>query len=487
MGKKKSIFLKGVRGSAIIMALVTMLVLVTLGLAVITLSMGNLKVNQVDAVNNDAYYAALAGVNSAIEQLKFETSKYYKSMLDADSGVYPGLYNNFFLSIKNYAQSDFAEPRISGITTSTTFSNGTFDSSQNTGVFLISCTATAADGSKYKVNGSVQVKRIDISASPGVWFTNDSAVKAGGELRLSGSNYLTVWQEDIIVAELQYVNSWQIGFKNGGQLIIDPSIGSTIHDTLKYKSFATPVMTDIDRYVTVNNTTLTSTMIPAAPVGITTDPGINITFSSCNVPNGIIYGKGDVTVTNGKYDANIYCDGNFVANSCTINGNVYCRGNVTINGASMVGEIKCDGFFTLTSGSLKGTVYSGNGMSVIGASSTGSLFSPKTITISNAGVTNGVVYSSTKIKFGNCSISSIMFSGGDVEITGGATVNGAIIAKNDIYYDASSLTVKYSSAYINSIMANPTNTFFFSPSTGEPAIKQPVILDQNVSAVGRLN
>ena len=120
IGRRLSIL--NIRGTAIIMALITMTVLLLLGLAVATLSMGTLKANTADATTNDSYYAAEAGVNNAIDQLKLEVARYYKGMMDAQGTVYNGLYNNFASGIAVNAQTNFSEPAFSGGSTSTTFS-----------------------------------------------------------------------------------------------------------------------------------------------------------------------------------------------------------------------------------------------------------------------------------------------------------------------------------------------------------------------------
>ena len=98
------------------MALVCITVLVLLGLAVATLSMGSLVSSSADAETNTTYYAAESSINSALEHLKYEASKYYNEMLDADSAAYPALYSDFFSAINSNAQLNFAEPAIDGVT-----------------------------------------------------------------------------------------------------------------------------------------------------------------------------------------------------------------------------------------------------------------------------------------------------------------------------------------------------------------------------------
>jgi hypothetical protein len=476
---------KNKRGSAIIMALVTMTFLVTLGLGVIMISFGSLNTNVTDAANNNAYYAAEAGVNSAIEQLKYEAEKYYNEMLASQGSDYSSLYNNFFSSINSSAEQNFLEPSIQGMITETTFTQGAYDTADNTCEFLISCTATAGEGSKYMVNGSLKVKKVDVSAG-GSWSVPDRAITAGGTLNLGDTNGISVSGGNVVVGDLERKGTWQLGI-SGGQLVIDSNAGSVLSDTKKYPSYSDPVISNPNMHITQNNFTVTSSNVPSSPVSITSDEGINVTFQSCTVTSGIIYIKGDVTITNGNYGADIYCDGNFTANNCTITGNVFSRGNVLINDAAMKGEITCDGSLTLIKGSLLGTVYSGTSISVNNASSTGSMFSPGTITINNAGVSNGIIYSSTKINYGNSSTSCILFSGGDIVITGGSSVAGSISAMGDIYGVSDSkiwLTLNYSRTGLENIFSNPNNTFFTTSS--QPVLDQNVILEQKVSAVGRL-
>lgn len=474
------------RGSAIIMALITMTLLVTLGLAVIIISFSTLRLNVTDDANNDAFYAAEAGINRAIEQLKYEVSQYYNAMLKEQGSGYSSLYNGFFSAINTNAKDNFNEPELSGITTETTFTEGNFNSANNTCEFLISCTAESAEGSRYMVNGSVMVKRVDVSKG-GSWSVPDRAITAGGMLNLGNTNGINVSGGNVVVGEIARKNTWQLGI-SGGQLVVDPNAGAPLHDTKDYSSYSDPVIPNPDMYITQNNFTVDTSNVPASPVEITSEAGKNVTFSECTITGGTIYIKGNVTVTNGNYGSDIYCDGNFIANSCTIDGNVYARGNVTINGANMMGEIMCDGSLTLTSGYLVGTVFAGTGINVSNASSTGSLFSPGTITINSAGISNGIIYSKTKINYGNSSTTCILFSGGDIVITGGSNVCGSISAMGNIYGVSDSniwLTLNYSRSSLESIFSDPDNTFF--TTSKQPVLDQNVLLDQRVAAEGRLN
>ncbi len=477
---------KNTRGSAIIMALVTMTLLVTLGLAVIMISFSTLQQNVTDDANNDAYYAAEAGVNSAIEQVKLETLRYYNAMLDSSGSDYTSLYNGFFTGISTNAQYNFNEPDISGITTETTVTEGLFNSADNTCELLISCTSTAGEGSRYMVNGSVTVKRVDVSAG-GSWSVPDRAITAGGTLNLGNTNGINVSGGNVVVANLARKNTWQLGISSGS-LMVDPNAGAVLKDTKEYPSYTNPSVPSPNMYITQNNFTVNTSNKPPSPVAITSAANINVNFNQCTITSGTIYIKGNVTITNGNYGADIYCDGNFTANSCTIDGNVYSRGNVYINGATMNGEITCDGSLTLTSGSLVGTVFAGTSINVSNASSTGSLFSPGPITITSAGISNGIIYSSSLINYGNSSTTCILFSGGDIVITGGSNVCGSISAMGDIKGVSDSniwLSLSYSRSNLENIFADPDNTFFTTSS--EPVLDENVITGQQVKAQGRLN
>lgn len=432
------------RGSAIIMALVTMTLLVLLGLALVTVSMGNLNISVADAANNDAYYAAESGVNSAIDQLKFEVSNYYNEMLKAQGTNYTDMYNNFFAGINSNAISNFSEPSISGVTTATTFTQGAYDSAQNTCQYLVSCTSTAAKNMKYKVNGSLTIKRVDVNAG-GVWeVPNDgNALIAGGALTFlnnSGVNVNTVSNVDVASVN----DSSKLNFKKGGQLIIDPNIGLTINDNLKYPSYT-------------------------VPAGVTE--------------------LGNVSYTGTEQYGDIYCTGFY--STTGIHGNIYCRGNVNIAGGNVYGNIICDGAVTFGSATLTGTILAKNGITTNGGTIHGSLFSPAAIS-TQGGTTfiNGIVYSSTKITAGASGSTGILYSGGgaggtagDIDVTGSPTFN-LIVAKRNITLHDVWASVEYSAQNIQNILADPVNSFFVSGS--KPTLTG-VVVGQDVTPVGSIN
>ncbi len=480
--KKLCFVKKNTRGSAIVMALVTMTLLVCLGLALIVVSMGNLDVTAADAANNDAYYAAASGVNSAIDQLKFEVSNYYNEMLKAQGTTYTQLYNDFFAGINSNAQSRFTEPSVSGVTTATTFTQGAFDSAENTCQFLVSCTSTAAKNMRYKVNGSVTIKRIDVNAV-GAWNFPDRAITAGGALNLGNTNGMNVSGGNVDVANIIRKETDQLKLSEG-QLIIDPNVGQTLRDSLKYMSYTDPSITSPDIHITQNNLVIKN--VSVSPVMMTSDSGISVSFDGCIIPSGTIYIKGNIDITGGSCNANIYCDGNITASNFTMNGDLYCRGNLNISEVTMVGKTTCDGYVSAYKGSFKGTVYAGNGISVDNASSMGSLFSPETITISHVNISNGIIYSSTKINFGDCSTTCLLFSGGDIELTGGASMCGSLTAMGNIYgsYDSRLwLTLSYSKSNLESIFTDPDNTFFTSGP--KPSLFD-VVVNQDVRPAGSI-
>ena len=478
------------RGSALIMAMVTITVLLLLGLAVVTLSMGTLQANTADATTNKAYYAAEAGVNSALEQLKLEASSYYAAMLAADSADYTGLFGNFFNGISTGAQSSFTEPVINGVTTSTIFSTGSFDSQDSICEFIVTCTSTTSDGTKFAVEGRLYIKKIDVGGGGGSWFVNDAAIIAGGTLKFGATNGMTIKDSNVIVSALTHSRQWGLPYSiQHGQVIYDPTLKDKVNDVLKYPSYSIPAMTDIDLYITQNNTVINWSNVPAALVGITTAPGINISFSSVNVPAGVIYGKGNVTVSNGNMDADIYCDGNFTATSGTINGDIYCRGNVTLTNGNFNGSVICDGSLTLYGGSLGGSAICGGSINIHDAGSVVSLFATGPITVTRTNVKYGVVYSSTKISLGDCSTTAIYFSAGDIELTGSGTVKGVMIAKNDIYFTNDAYvyyTINYQKNEIDKIFADIDNSFFES-GTAAPGLNENVIVNQDITALGRTN
>ena len=371
----------------------------------------------------------------------------------------------------------------------TTFSNGTYDATEDIGEFLVSCTATAADGTSYVVDGALFVKRVDVSGgSSNDWIIGDAAIKAGDTLSLGKKNGVGVTGGDIIIAALEHERKWGLPYSiSGGELIINENVADTIEDNLSYPSFSDPDITDPDVYVTEDGYTFNWANIPEAPVAITTADAVDIHFASCTVPEGTVYGKGDVHINNGTYNADFYCDGDMHINNCSVYGNVYCRGDLMINNANIYGTVFCDGLLEFVNGSLNNTAATGGGIDINNATCNGSLYSAADVVISQTGVNGGIVYSSTKLTAGNLSANAVFFSGGDIELTHSLSVTGCVIAKQDIYFSTDSnkyMTVNYSQTTIDGLVYDENNAFFFS-GTGEPELNENVFAGESVSAVGR--
>jgi hypothetical protein len=479
------------RGSALVAAMVTMTVLILLGVAVVTLSMGTLKTNMADVHTNNTYYAGESSINSAIEQIKYETGSYYADMQSASGGTYTTLYNDFFSALRSNAQQNFSEPEIHGLTTETTFSNGSYDAVNDVGEIVITSTATAADGTTYVVKGSVFIKRVDVSgSSTSNWIIGDAAIKAGGTLSLGKKNGVGVTNGDIIVSELTYTRDWLPYSISGGQLIISENVADTIIDPLSYPSYADPVIAKVDTYVTENNYTFNWSYKPEDSVGITTDDNIDIEFSSCTIDlEGTVHGKGNIHINNGTFYPDFYSDGDMHINNCSVYGDVYCRGDLMINNANVYGRVFCDGFIDFHNGSLNNTAASGGGITMHNATCNGSLYSAGEVNVYQVGINGGIVYSSTKLILGDFSASAVFFSGGDIELTHSLSITGCVIAKDDIYFKTDSnkdMTVNFSQTTVDNVVYDEDNAFFFT-STESQELDEDVFVDSTVSAVGRVN
>ncbi len=427
------------------MALATMALLLILGLAVMTLSTGALTVNEADAAVNDAYYAAEAGVNSGIEQVKLEVAKYYKRMSEEHGSAYASLYNNFFSNIAANSSNNFVEPSIKGMSTITTFSPGHINNSANTGDILISCKAVSPNGTKYVVNGSVSLKRQDLNSSN--WYIPNVVLYAGGTLTLNQYNDgVNATGAPIIVGGTS--RPWA-----NPNCTIKSDAADAVNACLTYSPPDLSGKT-ISLYITAANNVVSS-YPPGSPIYVTSDPGVTVTLQANPIPQGIIYIKGNLYLYNhGDVNADIYCDGNVENNGGTLRGNIYCKGS-----------------FSMTNGQIWGSV-----------------FADGPISISGGGGNSGVIYSSSKLTLGNFSAGGIYFSGGDIVINGGTTIQGAVIAKGGIYPSVSwsQLTVTYSQSYIDSIVNNSKYEFFFKGGGGGSG-KLPdssVITAQNVKAAG---
>lgn len=462
------------RGSAIVMALVTLAILMVLGLAVATVSLGTLRNNIADASNNDAYYAAESAVTSAIEQLKYEVSAYYTQMLTVPASEYGALYSNFFSGINSNADLHFAEPTFVNVMTRTAFSTGSFDAAKSKCEFLVSCTATAGDGSKYRVDGKLYVKKIDVSKKSGIWLPMDVesnvALMAGGTLTntdgftVDGGNV----RASIFVNPRQ--TQWYLGYSiSGGDAQADPSTASKINNCLTYPGFTTPPISGSDTYpVTVNNTTLNWSFNPGRAVKIISPDNVSFTIdSSCRPYSGTdVYSGGNLTL-GCVMTGNIYIHGTAtIPSSCTLSGNIYCDGDVKVNGAV-----------------ITGTIISGGSVSYTGGNLHGSIFAAKEISVANVTISpNCVLYGGTKVSFNGGNYNAVVFSGGEVA-AGGMTITGAVITKN-INLNKGWLTINYSPSHIAAVKNNPQNAFFFSGG-GTTELDTDVFMGQSITAQGR--
>ncbi|MFA5676136.1 MAG: polymer-forming cytoskeletal protein [Christensenellales bacterium] len=478
--------IKNRRGSALLMAVVTICFLLVIGLAVSAMAFGTLKLNVADSTTNNAYYAAEAGVAEAIEQIKHEVSSYYAQMIKADSGEYSSLHANFFTGINMNAQSRFAEPAFNDITTDTTFSVSGVDPDLRT--FNITSTSTAADGTKYMVNGSVNVKRLDIKT--GSWFIDNWAMYVGGQLYLAANRGIGV-SGNIILGDFVEVNPspWytRLNHQNGIS-VIDPTAGDSLSDIVSYPSYTTPAIPSPDVYITQNNYKYTAGS--TAKIYIAGAPGVNFSVSNNGIADkgSIIYSRGNLTISNcGNIYANIYCDGNLSLGGAAFYGDIYCRGNITINGGDFHSNIICDGNLNLSSFSSNGSAIVGGSINVISGSSIGNMYAAGPITLTSMN-SAGVVYSSTQLNLGGFSASGIFFSAGDIAVMGSPSISGAVFAMNDIYYSTGSgtMNVTYNQTVINNLLADPDTSFFFGGGGGgSVSVNADVITGQSITPAGR--
>ena len=386
------------------------------------------------------------------------------------------------------------EPSINGVNTATTFSTGTYDTDSDVCQFLISCLATAADGTRYAVDGEVYIKRVDVrTAEENNWIIPDAAITAGGTLELESKNSVNVTNGDVVVSTLSYTLKNDLPYViSGGTLLVDPNTVNTIHDVLTYPSFVDPYMPEVDLLITEENATVTWSNLTNPPVYIETADNISLHIAACTVPDGIIHVKGDLDINNAVINGDIYCDGNMsINNFSTVNGNIYCRGNLLIDNVDISGNIYCDGIVDFNNGTLDSNIYAGGGIDVHNAVCGGNLFSPAPITLEVTTVTDGIIYSKTKLNVGRGSTAAIFFSGGDIEFSGDVFVDGTVIAKNDIFFKKDAnlelfVDYVYSTATLESILEDPNNGFFFT-IPGMPQLDENIYVDDSVTAVGRVN
>lgn len=495
--------LKNSHGAAIVMALMAAVVLVVLALAIVTLSMGNLNVNQTDAMNNDAYYAADSGANSAVEQLKQVVADYYKEMASADSGTYDSLYNNFFANIKTRARDNWInnlqEPEFEDLTTETTFLDVN-DTGDNVGEFVIKSISTAPDGSKYRVDAKLYVKRLDVNKP--TWYEfftkngpySDTAYLVGGNLTLN-SGYGVYNGGDVFVSGLINPKNQYYYVQPPGTFNIESGAATAIKDTIVYPSYSNPTIGTPTIHVTVNNTILKTGSFPTdKPIIIDSAPGISFTVGGGTdiYPGSIIYKRGAGTLTlatsNANHTITAYSDGDVVTTNGPVYANIYCRGNVSTSG-NFHGNVIADGNCTNTCNTFVGTMMV-NGSLTASGGLTGSFYAGGPLSITNGVTGNSIIYSKTKISLGSGSYkNAVLFSGGDIDINGGSSLTGAIWAKGNVNQN-SWLTLNYSRATVEAILQD--NEIFFgggssssgSSGGGGSASYKDIIVDQKVTAIG---
>ncbi len=498
MVKKTLTVLKGIHGSALIIALVTTVVLATLAIAIISITMVNLTANQADALNNDAYYAAESGVTSALEQLKSEVLGYYGEMIAADSTQYGILYENFFTNINDRADDNFNEPLFGdGLTTETTFTTGGYDPANDVYEFLVSSTATAADNSQYRVDAKLYIMRVDISAP--TWLTlDDVAYKIGGTFTLN-AGYSVINGGNVIASALYNPKNIYYSVQPPGKFILSPGVSDTINDCLEYPSYTNPVLTPTYT-VTTNNMELNGNTINPATgkklfeeknAVIVSNPGISFKIGWGDLdPSIVIYKKGSGTLTlscsNTNHTIRCYSDDKVVVSNGPVYADIFCRGDITTSG-NFHGDVISDGNCINTCNTYYGTMIVQGSINANGGLHA-SFFAEGPITINNGNQGNNVIYSKTKISVGNGNYQNVvMFSGGAIDINGGSSLTGAIIAKNNVTQNQW-LTLSYSRSAIEAIMNDANNEFFFSGGEGGEIEVEggSVIVDQEVTAIGRL-
>jgi hypothetical protein len=356
--------------------------------------------------------------------------------------------------------------------TITTFSAGRFNTEENTGDILISCEAIAADGTKYVVNGSVNVQRIDLR-SGGKWFFDGVALYAGGTLHVQHwYNGVTPYNAAIVCNNYK-PNSWV--YNSDGRnyaLTVDVNAADAIGDFLPYPSYSNPA--------------LGSNVIEFAA-------GTHIENAS-GFPESILYGRGDLSLKSwSTINKDVYCDGDLSISGSNFNGNIYCRGNLSFSGGSFSGKIICDGNITISNCNKSGLIMAGGSINVSGGANDCSFYAVGPIDISggSASADGGVIYSCTELRIRGGNAHGIYFSGGDIFANNGTSLSkSALVAKGTIH--ANWLTLSYDQSYIDIVKNDPDNAFFFGGGSGGSGgggntPTSDVIKGQTMTAIGRIN
>ncbi|MBT3318905.1 MAG: hypothetical protein HN389_03925 [Clostridia bacterium] len=485
--------LKSKKGSTILTVVIVMVVLVLLGQAITMLTLGTLRSNVADSSNNEAYYAAESGINSAIDQLKLEVVSYYKAMGEASSSEFNVLFGSFATNINTNAQTMFVEPTLVSGSTSTTFYVGGYDSVNDVCEFNIQCISMTPDEAQYQVNATVYVKKIDISVTGGSLSVPDNAaLVVGGELDLDYDSGIGINGGDVYVGSISFESTKKnkVPYSiSGGDLYIDPSVGASLEDPYVFPSYSDPSMSS-PNFVATTDTTINWANVPPSPVAITTLPGVQLTLD-CDIDSGVIHGKGDVIVTSGSYDADLYVDGNLTLGSCDFNGDIYVRGNFNGQNAVIRGNLIVDGNITWSSGYSVGDIQAGGFVDIRDASSVCSIAAVSDIYIESVGISAGLIYSSGNITIGDCAVSAVLYSYGDLVITGGMYVEGAIFAKEDFYFQNPGpyMNMGYDPEFVKSIIDEANINLFGGGGGGgtQPTLDASIFVSQEITPVGRVN
>ena len=490
------------KGSALLMAVVAIVFLLILGLAVTTLSLGTLITNVADATTNDAYYAAEAGVSSALEHVKHEVSNYYATMIDAvGSSGYGALYDNFFANILINAQAYFGEPVFSGgISTHTTFGLNGSDNAQKT--FTVTSTSTTADGTQYVVRGNVDIVRLDVRP-PSINFSlpENHVIYSGGAYNAPGAWGGLRLSGNITVGDISQDPSYYTYYHSNGTFRVRPSgEPNALEDIFDYTvTYHSPSYTQPD--VTVSNNGSYS----APKDAIRIIYGNNYSIGGDNLGGGLIHSTGNLTIGGGgggHRNVDIYCEGNLTIGGDGVRGTaskrirIYCKGNVTLANSVKKADIFCLGNVTIQSGNNgdaddKLNIYCNGNAYLTGGNNCVNVYARGTITAGNVGTPNVFLYSYSNVVFSGGNINGIIFSGGDVTVNSWMGLKGAVFAKNNltsVYSDLSYNQLEFDKAFNG---ASDFLSFLSSHSSGSGGSSggsvdiSNVIVSQNIAAVGR--
>lgn len=478
MKKVKINTIRNQKGSSLIQVVMVLTVLLILAVAIVSLSLTGVTVNAKDQNNNKSYYAAEACVQKGLEQTKYEMAKYYDAMIEAESSdfeLYYYMYNNFFANIATNAQSTYSAPvfedsSYNGSTLNTTFSQDNIDLSENTGDLIIRSTYTLPDGSSRKVQGTLNIKRIDVLVTSENWCNfKNYGLAIGGDLILDTTNVAYLIDGNAILGGLVYENDDFVPLiVTNGIYEIQPDISQHIKDTLSYPSFPDYVMESVNLYA-ANGVKLKGSDLPAAPVYIQGNDNASFTIQDCTLNGGAVCSKGDLTLKSCTINGDVYCEGDLLTIGATINGNIYCRGNAEMQSQTITGDLWCDGDITLKLiTELTGNIYCGGTIDAMQLYVDGGIFATDNIAIDRVDQTKGVIYTSSDLFIDSCTcMDTIIFAGGNIDIKHDIVVEGLIITKGDIDFvqdGHKTLNITYDEDGIKGLALDSSFSFFFPNS-----------------------